>query len=100
MDGEYFITDTARLTKAVRDAVNQSLAQHLANGIAQTQKSCTTLAMTVEETAKALHLSKPTVYDLTKQPDFPCFTVGKKILVNRVRLQEWIDKHTHKEVLH
>lgn len=101
MNGEYITVDTARLAAIITEAVSKAVALHLPNLIAQThESSCTPLTMTVEETTKALGLSKPIVYELTKQPDFPCFTMGKKILVNRARLQEWIDQRTNKEVLH
>lgn len=99
---------TTNILKALEpmnvDMVQSSMTgnrQHLDNGTVQAQPSCTStlpLTMTVEETATALGLSKPVVYELTRQPDFPCFNVGKKILINRARLQDWIDQQCCKEV--
>lgn len=49
------------------------------------------MTLTVEEAADELHLSKPVAYELVKEPDFPSFRIGKRILVNRLGLQRWID---------
>ena len=49
------------------------------------------LTLTVEQMAKAMNISRNTAYELVKQPGFPCFHVGKRILVNREMLQSWLD---------
>jgi len=49
------------------------------------------MTLTVEEAADELHLSRPVAYELVKEPDFPSFRIGKRILVNRLGLQRWID---------
>lgn len=49
------------------------------------------MTLTVEETADELHISRPVAYELVKEPDFPSFRIGKRILVNRLGLQRWID---------
>ena len=56
--------------------------------------SCCTaprMTLTVEETADELHISRPVAYELVKEPKFPSFKIGKRILVNRLGLQRWID---------
>lgn len=49
------------------------------------------MAMTVEEMAQELHISRPTAYELVKEKDFPAFHIGNRILVNRQGLQEWMN---------
>ena len=36
----------------------------------------------------------PFAYELVKEPDFPSFRIGKRILVNRLGLQHWIDEQS------
>ena len=47
--------------------------------------------MSVQELASQLGISLPKAYELVKQPGFPCFHVGKRILVNRDMLQAWLN---------
>lgn len=51
-----------------------------------------TMAMTVDDMAEELHISRPTAYELVKQEGFPSFTLGRRVLVNREGLQRWLDK--------
>lgn len=53
------------------------------------------LTLTVEEAADELHISRPVAYELVKEPDFPSFRIGKRILVNRLGLQRWIDNQSN-----
>ena len=50
------------------------------------------MTITVEQLAQELHISRPTAYNLVKQPDFPAFTIGKRVLINKQALQNWMDK--------
>lgn len=50
------------------------------------------MSLTVEEMAQELHISRTTAYDLVKQIGFPAFRVGRKVLVNRRGLQQWMDE--------
>ena len=50
------------------------------------------LTLTVPQMAKELNISRNTAYDLTKQKGFPCFHVGKRVLINRDMLQDWLDE--------
>ena len=50
------------------------------------------LTLTVPQMAKELNISRNTAYELTKKPGFPCFRVGKRVLVNREMLQVWLDE--------
>ena len=53
------------------------------------------MTLTVEEAADELHISRPVAYELVKEPDFPSFRIGKRILVNRAGLQRWIDDQSN-----
>ena len=52
------------------------------------------LTFTIPETSKLLGISEPSCYELARRKDFPSFRVGRKILVNRKKLQEWLDKES------
>ncbi len=53
------------------------------------------MTLTVEEAADELHISRPVAYELVKEPDFPSFRIGKRILINRLGLQRWIDNQSN-----
>ena len=54
--------------------------------------------LTVEEAAAILGVSSKAIYALVKQPftDFPSFKVGKRILISREMLYEWIRRECAK----
>ena len=52
----------------------------------------TQTALTVEQLAEELHISRTRAYALVKQDGFPSFSVGRKVLVSRQGLQRWIEK--------
>lgn len=60
------------------------------------QKTTTTtdgqIALTVEQASKALGLSRPTMLELTRRAGFPCFRVGRRILIPRRALLDWLDR--------
>ncbi len=49
------------------------------------------IVMTVAQVAAALGVSRPTAYNLVNRKDFPSFRIGKKILIAKKKLMEWID---------
>ena len=59
---------------------------------AHTDFKRTSLTLTVPQMAKELNISRNTAYELTKQKGFPCFHVGKRVLINRDMLQSWLDE--------
>ena len=61
------------------------------NEINELNHSHPSLTLTVPQMAKVMNISRNTAYELVKQPGFPCFHVGKRILVNRDMLQTWLD---------
>ena len=48
------------------------------------------LAMSVAEAAKALGVSRPTIYQLIHRADFPAFKVGGRVLISRELLASWV----------
>lgn len=52
------------------------------------------MSLTVKETAELLGVSTNTVYQLIRRDDFPSLRLGKKVLVNRKELQNWLDKQS------
>lgn len=49
------------------------------------------MAMSVEVMADELDIGRNVAYQLVQQPGFPAFTIGRRVLVSRKGLQEWID---------
>lgn len=52
------------------------------------------MTLTAKEAAAAVGVSMPIFYALCQRPDFPSFRIGKKVLINRNALQEWIDRQS------
>lgn len=50
------------------------------------------MVMTVEEMGKELGISRATAYELSQRPDFPSFSIGRRVLVSRDGLLRWIEK--------
>ena len=57
------------------------------------------MAMSVEEMAEELAIGRNVAYQLIKQPGFPSFMIGRRVLVNRKGLQEWMEAQYGKEPL-
>ena len=62
------------------------------NGLNDT-KLANKLTLTVAEASEMLSISKVTLYQLTHRDDFPCIRIGKKMLIPRDKLIEWINNH-------
>lgn len=48
------------------------------------------ITLSIEETAAALGVSRPTVYNLLHKQGFPAFRVGGRTLVSAEGLQRWV----------
>lgn len=48
---------------------------------------------TVVDLMNIFHCGRNKAYQICHQPGFPTTRVGKKILINKQRLQEWLDSH-------
>jgi len=54
--------------------------------------------LTVKGMAEALNIGTVTAYQLVNSAGFyPAFRIGRKILINRDRLQQWIDEQSNPE---
>lgn len=56
------------------------------------------LAVSIDEMAQMLSISRPVAYDLARQKDFPSFRVRKRILINVAGLQRWLDEQSEQSV--
>ncbi len=52
---------------------------------------CSKLTCTVSEAAQMLGVSKPIMYDLVRAGAVPSFRVGRKILMSRKTLSDWVE---------
>lgn len=52
--------------------------------------------MSVEEVAKYIGLSKPTIYTMKSNKDIPFIKTGKKLLFRRKDIDEWLNKHRYR----
>lgn len=50
------------------------------------------IALSVPEAAELLGVSVPLVYELVGRDDFPALKIGRRTLINRKLLSEWLDK--------
>lgn len=49
------------------------------------------LTLTVGEAAELLGVSRPTVYVLMRAEGFPAFKIGRRTLISRAGLADWIN---------
>ena len=50
------------------------------------------MTMNVEQMRTELGISRSTAYELIQKPDFPSFTIGRRVLISREGLKKWIEK--------
>lgn len=50
------------------------------------------LTLTVEQAAKAMQISRPTMLTLVHQSGFPSFRVGKRWIIPVSGLERWLDE--------
>ena len=48
------------------------------------------LAVSVEESGKLMGVSRQVAYKLSRRADFPTLRIGRRVLVPRKQLEEWI----------
>ena len=73
-------------SQAAKYALQQVSTQHLDSSIPQISP-----AMTVAEAAQMIGISKPTMYELIRSKRIHSVNVGKKILVSRQSLLDWVE---------
>ena len=52
--------------------------------------------MTIEELTDFLHIGRSKAYELCHKSGFPASKYGRKILINRQRLVEWLEAQEEK----
>jgi len=52
------------------------------------------LVYSVKETAQVLNIGMNSAYNLVNSKDFPKITLGRKILVPKKSLEEWLVNHS------
>ena len=72
--------------QAIKIALQQVSPQHLDSSIPQLSP-----AITVAEAARMIRISKPTMYELIRSNQVHSIRVGKKILVSRQSLLDWVE---------
>ena len=60
----------------------------------QTMRTVDKVTLSVTETAAALGVSRPTVYQLIKRADFPVLRVGGRTLISSDGLRKWVAAQT------
>lgn len=93
----HFLATSLQQPQAMEEEEEPSL--NLENGISQDSRPSLVdkMVLSIDETAYVLGVSKPMVYELTKLNDFPCFRIGKRLVVGKDALQRWVDGQCHRE---
>lgn len=76
----------------VREEVREALNQFTPT--VQVEDAGAKKALSLTEAAKLIGVSYPTMLDLANRKDFPAFQVGKKWIVPRDKLNEWLREQT------
>ena len=65
------------------------------------QADCTnegdSVYISVVDMAKMLSIARATAYQLTKTKDFPCFHIGKRIIIPLRSLHKWAEEQASKQ---
>lgn len=75
--------------------LNLSLFGETAQQSADSIRTYPKMTLTVDDLAAELNISRNTAYALADRKDFPSFRIGRRLLVNRALLQEWMDQNCH-----
>lgn len=51
------------------------------------------LTLSVEEAGKLLGVSRQIAYQLSRRADFPTLHIGRRVLIPRKQLEQWMDRH-------
>ena len=56
------------------------------------------IGINIEECAKYMGVSKQLMAEMVRMPDFPCIKFKRKILINKSKVQEWLDNNSGKRI--
>ena len=65
---------------------------YLDNSIPQQSSPGTKMTLTVREAAEMIGISKPKMYELIREGEIPSIHVGKKIVIARQALLDWLSE--------
>ena len=66
--------------------------EHLVNSIPQQSSPGTKMTLSVREAAEMIGISKPKMYELIREGEIPSIHVGKKIVIARQALLDWLSE--------
>ena len=53
------------------------------------------LTLSVEEAGNLLGVSRQVAYQLIHRPDFPTIQIGRRVLIPKKQLEEWMDRQVN-----
>lgn len=59
----------------------------------------TSAFISVEEMAKMLSIARVTAYQLTKTHGFPCFYIGKRIIIPLQSFNKWAEEQANRQTV-
>ena len=80
------------LIKLDESAVHDPEPEHLNNEIPQQSSPENKVTLTVSEAAELIGISKPSMYEVVRTGKVRSVKVGKKILISRQSLMDWLKK--------
>ena len=80
------------LIKLDEAAVHDPEPEHLNNEIPQQSSPENKVTLTVSEAAEMIGISKPSMYEVVRAGKVRSVKVGKKILISRQSLMDWIQE--------
>ncbi len=75
---------------------NSLSPQHSEAEIKTPRHKDNSMAMSVEQMADELAIGRNVAYQIIRQPGFPSFMIGRRVLISRKGLQSWIDEQCKK----
>lgn len=69
------------------------------NNITNPDTSESTSYISVEEMAKILSIARVTAYQLTKTNGFPCFNIGKRIIIPLHSFNKWAEEQATRQTI-
>lgn len=66
--------------------------EHLDNSMTQQSSPGTKMTLSVREAAEMIGISKPKMYELIREGEIPSIHVGKKIVIARKALLDWLSE--------
>ena len=58
---------------------------------------CSSAYISVDDMAKLLSIARTTTYQMTKLPGFPCFYIGKRIIIPLNALNKWAEDQANRQ---